>query len=136
MRRFIALRYTTEPLENLNFDKNAMNQVVLEAIEFSNSDFDGEVVEGRLLDGRYYRKSKFYNRVIRFKTLATAIADADLEIINVCKFARFVYFAHGTTVNDIVIYVQVAVKKLEMEQINNNKALRSFEVELVEVIPQ
>jgi len=136
VRRFIALRYTTEPLEDLNFDINAMNQVVLEAIEFSNSDFDGEVVEGRLLDGRYYRKSKFYNRVIRFKTLATAIADADLEIINVCKFAGFVYFAHGTTVNNIGNYVQVAVKKLELEQINNNKALRSFEVELVEVIPQ
>lgn len=136
MRRFIALRYTTEPLENLIFDINAMNQVVLEAIEFNNSDFDGEVVEGRLLDGRYYRKSKFYNRVIRFKTLATAIADADLERINVCKFAGFVYFAHGTTVNNIGNYVQVAVKKLEMEQINNNKALRSLEVELVEVIPQ
>ena len=136
MRRFIALRYTTEPLENLIYDINATNQVILEAIEFNNNDFDGEVVEGRLLDGRYYRKSKFYNRVIRFKTLATAIADADLEIINVCKFAGFVYFAHGTTVNNIGNYVQVAVKKLEMEQINNNKALRSFEVELVEVIPQ
>jgi len=136
VRRFIALRYTTEPLENLNFDINATNQVVLEAIEFNNNDFDGEVVEGRLLDGRYYRKSKFYNRVIRFKTLAGAISDAILERINVCKFARFVYFAHGTRTNNIGDYVQVAVKKLEMEQINNNRAMRSFDVELVEVIPQ
>ncbi len=136
MRRFIALRYTTEPLEDLSFDINATNQVVLEAIEFNNSDFDGEVVEGRLLDGRYYRKSKFYNRVIRFKTLAGAISDADLEIINVCKFARFVYFAHGITINNISTYVQVVVKELEMEQINNNRAMRSFDVELVEVIPQ
>jgi len=136
MRRFIALRYTTEPLENLSFDINATNQVILEAIEFNDSDFDGEVVEGRLLDGRYYRKSKFYNKVIRFKTLAGAISDAVLERINVCKFARFVYFAHGTKTNNIGDYVQVAVKKLEMEQINNNKAMRSFDVELVEVIPQ
>lgn len=136
MRRFIALRYTTEPLEDLSFDINAMNQVVLEAIEFNNNDFDGEVVEGRLLDGRYYRKSKFYNRVIRFKTLAGGFADADLERINVCKFARFVYFAHGTTMNNMSDYVQVAVKELEMEQINNNRMLRSFDVELVEVIPQ
>lgn len=136
MRRFIALRYSNEPLEDLSFDINATNQVVLEAIEFNNSDFDGEVVEGRLLDGRYYRKSKFYNRVIRFKTLAGDIADADLEIINVCKFARFVYFAHGTTLNNMSDYVQVAVKELEMEQVNNNRALTSFDVELVEVIPQ
>lgn len=136
MRRFIALRYSNEPLEDLSFDINATNQVVLEAIEFNNSDFDGEVVEGRLLDGRYYRKSKFYNRVIRFKTLAGAIADADLETINVCKFARFVYFAHGTTLNNMSDYVQVAVKELEMEQVNNNRALTSFDVELVEVIPQ
>lgn len=136
MRRFIALRYTTEPLEDLSFDINATNQVVLEAIEFNNNDFDGEVVEGRLLDGRYYRKSKFYNKVIRFKTLAQVIADAVLERINVCKFARFVYFAHGTTEYNIGNYVQVAVKKLEMEQINNNRAMRSFDVELVEVIPQ
>lgn len=136
MRRFIALRYSNEPLEDLSFDINATNQVVLEAIEFNNSDFDGEVVEGRLLDGRYYRKSKFYNRVIRFKTLAGDIADADLEIINVCKFARFVYFAFGTTLNNMSDYVQVAVKELEMEQVNNNRALTSFDVELVEVIPQ
>lgn len=137
MRRFIALRYSNEPLENLSFDINATNQVILEVTEFNNSDFDGEVVEGRLLDGRYYRKSKFYNRVIRFKTLASDIEDADLEKMNVCKFARFVYFAHGTaTINSIGNYVQVAVKELEMEQINNNRLLRSFDVELVEVIPQ
>ena len=136
MRRFIALRYSHEPLEDLSFNINAMNQVILEAIEFNNNDFDGEVVEGRLLDGRYYRKSKFYNRVIRFKTLAGGFADADLETINVCKFARFVYFAHGTTTYNIGDYVQVVVKKLEMEQINNNRELMSFDVELVEVIPQ